>query len=53
MRVVFGSGFGCCPCSLSQTELELRQQGLNFIQCAYMVFDESTLEHRIADDQIR
>ena len=53
MRGVFGSGFGCCPCSLSQTELELRQQSLNFIQCAYMVFDESTLEHRIADDQIR
>eukprot|EP00435_Cladocopium_sp_Y103_P029951 s3328_g7.t1 len=45
VRVVFGSGFGCCPCSALQTDREFPQQGLNFIHCAYMVFDGSKREY--------
>lgn len=53
MRAVFGSGFGCCPCSMLQVEREFQQQGLNFLHCAYMVFDESKRDHGIIEDQVK
>ena len=53
MRSVFGSGFGCCPCSMLQTEREFQQQGLSFIHCSYMVFDESKREQGIMEDQMK
>ncbi|CAJ1445064.1 unnamed protein product [Effrenium voratum] len=53
MRAVFGSGFGCAPCAMLQTEREFQQQGLNFIHCGYMVFDESKRDQGIVEDQVK
>ena len=53
MHAVFGSGFGCAPCSMLQTEREFQQQGLNFIHCSFMVFDESKRDQGIVEDQVK
>ena len=53
MRAVFGSGFGCAPCTMLQTEREFQQQGANFIQCCYMVFDECRREQGLVEDLVK
>ena len=53
MRAVFGSGFGCAPSSMLQTEREFQQQGSNFIQCCYLVFDECRREQGLIEDLVK
>ena len=53
MRAVFGSGFGCAPCTMLQTEREFQQQGANFIQRCYMVFDECRREQGLVEDLVK
>ena len=50
---VFASGFCCTPCSMLQTEREFQQQGLHFIHCSLMLFNEFKREQGIVEDGVK
>ncbi|CAJ1383870.1 unnamed protein product [Effrenium voratum] len=52
MKACWGSGFGH-PSSTLQVDREFQQQGLHFLHCVMLTFDECRRDHGLAEDVLK